>query len=133
MMSGEALPRGRDFAKIVSGRLRKGTALPLIIMASQTENISRARRPFAVWLALGILVFYIPFSFLMIFWPSESVLDRPDFADDLVGLAEIAAVLISLAIAIWAFAVRKQWGRWFVAAPVAYLVGTVVVGTLHLY
>jgi hypothetical protein len=64
----------------------------------------------------------------MILWPSESVLDHVDFADDLIGLAEVAAVYISLTVAIWALAVRKQWGRWFVAAPIAYLVGTLLWG-----
>jgi len=86
------------------------------------------KRPVAVWLALGILVFYIPFSLVIIVLPSESVLDQVDFADDLIGLAEVAAVYISLAVAIWALAMRKQWSRLFVAVPLTYLVGTVLWG-----
>jgi hypothetical protein len=93
---------------------------------SQTRITTK--RPFAVWLALGILVFYIPFSLLMLFLPSESVLDQIDLSEDLVGLAEVAAVYISLAVAIWALSIGKQWGRWFVAAPVAYIVGTLLWG-----
>lgn len=97
-------------------------------MASQPEKSLTTLRPLAVWLALVVLVLYIPFWVLINLLPSESVLDNDDMADDVVGIAEFAAVTISLAIAIWALAMRKQWGRWFVAAPIAYLIGTLLWG-----
>ena len=97
-------------------------------MSSQPAKSPTDRRPFAVWLALWILVLYIPFWVLINFLPSESVLDNVDMADDVVGIAEFAVVVISLAVAIGALAMRKQWGRWFVAAPTAYFVGTLLWG-----
>ena len=100
-------------------------------MASQTENDSPARRPHSVWLALWILVLYIPFWILINFLPSESVLDNVDWAADPIGIAEVAAVTISLVVAICTLLKRKRWGRWFVAAPVAYIVGTLLWG--HFY
>jgi hypothetical protein len=97
-------------------------------MASQPQKSLTTRRPFAVWLALAILIFYIPFSLLMLFLPSESVLDQIDLTEDLIGLAEVAAAYISLVVAVWALAIRKHWGRWFVAIPIAYLIGTLLWG-----
>lgn len=101
-------------------------------MASQPENGSETSRPFAAWLALGILVFYIPFLVIINFLPSESVLDSVDVTEDVVGMFEFAAVIISLVVAIWALAIRKQWGRWFVAASFAYMVGTLLWGHFFL-
>ena len=82
-------------------------------------------RPTAVWIALAILMVYIPLIFIVIVASqSESVLDGSDFTDLIIGIAEVAIVVISLMFAIWALATRRQWGRWFIALPLAYLIGT---------
>ncbi len=94
-------------------------------MASHSEKRLTTPRPFAVWIALGILFLYIPIFLLPVLfpWNSYSVLDEREFSDVVIDTIELALVIISLVVAFWTIAVRKQWGRWFVAAFIAYFTG----------
>lgn len=83
------------------------------------------KRPASVWIALVVLALYI---FLFLFGlivgpPDPSVLDTPPTDELIIGIAENVAMTISLAIALWALATRRQWGRWFVAGMIAYVFG----------
>jgi hypothetical protein len=92
---------------------------------------ANSQRPLAVWIALGILIVYVPLLFLgVVFLPDESVLDERDFADLIIDTAEVGAVSLSLIIAFWALATRRQWGRWFVAAALPYIIGVSLWGQL---
>lgn len=43
-----------------------------------------------------------------------------------IDTIEGAVVIVSLAVAFWALATRRQWGRWFVAGTLAYIIGTLL-------
>jgi hypothetical protein len=101
-------------------------------MENQSEQKLTTRRPIAVWIALGILLLYVPIFLLGIFSSSDrkSVSGEREFSDVVVYAILWASVIISLVIAFWAIAVRKQWGRWFVAAHIAYITGFLIWGHL---
>lgn len=83
------------------------------------------KRPASVWTALVILALYISLFILglIVGPPDPSVLDTPPTDEIIIGIAETVAMTISLAIALWALATRRQWGRWFVAGMIAYVFG----------
>jgi hypothetical protein len=56
--------------------------------------------------------------------PDPSVLDEPEFGDWLIDVVEAIITTGSLVVGFWALAARRQWGRWFVAAPLIYIIGT---------
>jgi hypothetical protein len=101
-------------------------ALPLIIMASHARERHKTQRPIAVLIALAITLLYMPFLLLLFLGPNESVLDEGEVVDSVIDAVEMAVIIVSLAIAFGAIATRRQWGRWFVAAPIAYLVGALM-------
>jgi hypothetical protein len=82
------------------------------------------KRPIAVWIALGILLLYIPLLlFGLIGPPDESVLNTRETEDLISDIALGAGILVSLLIAFWALTYRKQWGRWFILGPIAFFSG----------
>ncbi|MBK9155721.1 MAG: hypothetical protein IPM25_16190 [Chloracidobacterium sp.] len=90
-------------------------------------------RPTAVWIGLAILMAYIPLLIIsMLASPSESVLDETDLADQIIEIIEFSFVVLSLTVAFWALATRRQWGRWLIALPLAYMLGTLAYGLLFL-
>jgi len=92
---------------------------------------SAPNRPVAVWIALGILLTYIPLLVVvLILSSSKSVLDARDVGDLVVDIAEAATVILLLMIAFWALAIRRQWGRWFVLSTLTYIVGLLIWGRL---
>lgn len=90
---------------------------------------SGSKRPIAIWIALGILPIYILLLALGLFFPTDrSVLDTPDVADVVADFVEVGAVIITLFIAFLALAMRKKWGRWFVLAPLVFIIGVLIWG-----
>jgi heme/copper-type cytochrome/quinol oxidase subunit 4 len=90
------------------------------------------KRPLSVWIALLILALYISgFVYICFLMPVDmSVLEAPDLTDQIVGTIEAVALTLSLVVAFWAIATRREWGRWFVAVVIAYLTGLVAYESL---
>lgn len=94
-------------------------------MTSQEREKAKTHRPASVWIALVILILYIPLLTFGFFVPFErSVLDEMDLVDEMIGHAQSAAVIASLVVAFFATFKRKRWGRWFLLAPLFYIVGS---------
>ena len=108
----------------------EGQALPLIIMASHAGQRPTTQRPIAVWIALVILVIYIPLLFIGLVLPSESVLDEREVTDVIFDSVESAPVLLSLTVALWATFTRRRWARWLVAAALVYILGVLIFGEI---
>lgn len=88
-------------------------------------------RPTALWIGLGMLIAYIPLSFIAIMISrSESVLVETGPVDVVIDIAEMSFVGLSLIVASWALATRRLWGRWLIALPLAYLIGIVAYDIL---
>lgn len=101
-------------------------------MTSQSKKQVIATRPLAVWFALAIIILYFLLFIIVMFIgpPDQSILDQPEFIDQVIGVVETLAIEISLGLAIWALATRRLWGRWFIIAPVGYILGTIGYGLL---
>lgn len=92
------------------------------------ESVERltTRRPVTIWVALGVLAIYIALLILGSYFPFErSVLDQMEPADEIRFQLENLVILASFVAAFVAIWKRKRWGRWFLIAPIVYLVGSI--------